>query len=100
ATVAGGGELDTSNDSASDVTAIYEADMIITMFLGSPLSQGQGFASYFLTVKNVGTAPSTGLVTVVDALPTGLTATNMTGGGWSCTLATLTCTRSDALAAG
>jgi len=100
ATVAGGGELDTSNDSASDLTTINEADLTIVMFLGSPLSQGQGFASYFLSVRNVGTAASTGLVTVADALPSGLTATNISGSGWSCTLATLTCTRSDALAGG
>jgi len=100
ATVAGGGELDTTNDSASDLTTINEADLTLTMFLGSPLSQGQGFALYFISVRNSGTASSAGLVTVTDALPSGLTATNINGSGWSCTLATLTCTRSDALAAG
>jgi len=100
ATVAGGGELDTSNDGASDDTTINEADLTISMFRGTPLSQGQGFASYFLNVKNVGTAPSNGQVTVVDALPSGLTATNINGSGWTCTLATLTCTRSDALPGG
>jgi len=100
ATVAGGGELDTSNDGASDDTTINEADLTISMFRGTPLSQGQGFASYFLNVKNVGTAPSSGQVTVIDALPSGLTATNINGSGWSCTLVTLTCTRSDALPGG
>jgi uncharacterized repeat protein (TIGR01451 family) len=100
ATVAGGGELDTSNDGASDITTINEADLTISMFLGSLLSQGQTFASYFISVHNSGTAATSGLVTVVDTLPTGLTATNINGGGWSCTLATLTCTRSDALAGG
>ncbi len=100
ATVAGGGELDTSNDGASDVTTINETDLTITMFLGSPLSQGQGFASYFMSIRNIGTLPSTGLVTVVDTLPSGLTATTINGSGWSCTLATLTCTRSDPLAGG
>ena len=39
-------------------------------------------------------------MTVVDTLPSGLTATALAGTGWSCTLGTLTCTRSDALAAG
>ena len=39
-------------------------------------------------------------MTLVDTLPGGLTATAITGTGWSCTLATRTCTRSDALAAG
>jgi hypothetical protein len=37
------------------------------------------------------------LVTVVDTLPTGLTATAMTGTGWTITLGTLTATRADAL---
>ena len=40
-----------------------------------------------------------GTVTVVDTLPAGLTATALAGTGWTCTLATLTCTRSDVLAA-
>src|SRR5262249_26693656 len=84
ATVAGRGELDTSNDGASDPTVIKEPALTINMFRGTPLSQGQGFASYFLNVQNAGTAPSPGLVTVVDALPSGLTATNINGGGWMC----------------
>src|SRR5207253_1513443 len=54
---------------------------------------------YTITVTNSGTGPSSGTVTVVDTLPAGLTATAIGGGGWSCTLATLTCTRSDVLAA-
>ncbi|HSP17685.1 MAG TPA: hypothetical protein VLV78_23270 [Thermoanaerobaculia bacterium] len=37
-------------------------------------------------------------VTVADTLPAGLTATATSGTGWTCTLATLTCTRNDALA--
>src|SRR5437762_9335486 len=35
---------------------------------------------------------------MADTLPTGLTATAISGTGWTCTLGTLTCTRSDALA--
>src|SRR5215469_9093578 len=37
---------------------------------------------------------------MMDTLPTGLTATAIGGTGWSCVLATLTCSRSDVLAAG
>ena len=37
---------------------------------------------------------------MADTLPVGLTATAISGTGWACTLATLTCTRSDALASG
>ena len=39
-------------------------------------------------------------MTVVDTLPGGLTATGLTGTGWTCTLGDVSCTRSDALAAG
>ncbi|WTE54675.1 DUF11 domain-containing protein [Streptomyces sp. NBC_01620] len=38
--------------------------------------------------------------TVTDTLPTGLTAASLSGTGWTCTLATLTCTRSNTLAPG
>jgi len=101
ATVSGGGELDTSNNRASDATTINEPDLKMGMFIGTPLAQGQGFASYFLTVQNVGTAAASGLVTVVDALPSGLTAININGGSsWSCTLATLTCTSTLAVPGG
>src|SRR5262249_48921624 len=47
-----------------------------------------------------GNGTSTGTVTVSDALPAGLTATALSGSGWSCTLSPLACTRSDALASG
>ena len=43
-------------------------------------------------------AASSGIVTVTDALPAGLTATSISGTGWTCTLSTLTCTRTDGLA--
>jgi hypothetical protein len=53
-----------------------------------------------LVVKNAGFLGTSGTVTAVDALPAGLTASAITGAGWTCTLATLTCTRADALAPG
>jgi hypothetical protein len=40
------------------------------------------------------------MVTVIDTLPGGLAATAMTGAGWDCMLASLTCTRADVLASG
>jgi len=63
-------------------------------------TQGQVGAEYTLSVKNNGPDASTGTVTVTDSLPTGLTATAISGTGWNCVLATLTCDRSDSLAAG
>ncbi|MFE4749668.1 beta-propeller fold lactonase family protein [Streptomyces mirabilis] len=57
--------------------------------------------TYTITVGNTGPGPTNGsTVTVHDILPAGLTATHITGTGWSCTRSTLTCTRSDVLPAG
>ncbi|MGJ0153883.1 hypothetical protein ACR3S4_10980 [Streptomyces sp. CH8.1] len=52
-------------------------------------------------VGNAGHGPTNGsTVTVQDVLPQGLTAVSMSGTGWTCSVATLSCTRSDVLAAG
>lgn len=57
--------------------------------------------TYTIGVSNVGPAASQGLVTISDTLPTGLTYVSATGTGGSCSQSagTVTCTRSDALAA-
>jgi len=105
ATVSGGGETNTANNSASDPTTVLAPDMIVSKqhagaFNGS-FFQGETGATYSIFVSNNGNLASLGTVTVVDTLPaTGLTATDISGTGWSCTLATLTCTRSDVLTPG
>ena len=99
-TVSGGPELSTSNDTASDLTTIAPpADLSIASSHSANFTQGQTGASYTLIASNIAAGPTSGTVTVVDTLPTGLTATSMTGIGWACTLATATCTRSDVLGA-
>ncbi len=102
ATVSGGGETNTANDSSSDPTNVTQLapDLTIAKSHSGNPQQGQVGFTYTLTVKNVGLNPTSGTVSVVDTLPAGMTATAISGTGWSCTLATLTCTRSDALAAG
>jgi hypothetical protein len=57
-------------------------------------------ASYTIWVSNAGQFSITSGVTVVDQLPAGFTATAISGSGWTCTLASLTCTRADSLAQG
>jgi uncharacterized repeat protein (TIGR01451 family)/uncharacterized repeat protein (TIGR02543 family) len=103
ASVAGGGETNTANDDASDVTAITPAailpDLTIAKSHTGDFVQG-GIGTYKLDVSNVGSDASSGTVTVTDNPPASLTITDMSGTGWSCTVATATCTRSDALAAG
>ncbi|HVH34525.1 MAG TPA: Ig-like domain repeat protein, partial [Tahibacter sp.] len=101
ATVSGGGQINTANDNASDATTITPvSDLAITKMHVGTFTQGQTGAVYTIVANNAGAGPTSGTVTVTDTLPSGLTATAISGTGWTCTLGTLTCTRSDALAAG
>jgi len=98
ATVSGGGDSSTFNNTASDFTVISRPDLNIAKTHLGIFTLNQVGAAYTLAVSNIGFAGSTvGTVTVVDTLPAGLTATAITGTGWNCTLASVTCTRSDAL---
>jgi uncharacterized repeat protein (TIGR01451 family) len=72
------------------------------------LNNGQA-TTYALTVSNQGGGPSTGVTTVVDVLPAGITVTDgavalggAQGALWACNAATntLTCTTATVLAAG
>jgi uncharacterized repeat protein (TIGR01451 family) len=74
------------------------SDLTISKTHVGSFTQGQSGALYSITVSNSGTASTSGMVTVVDTLPAGLTATAISGTGWTCTLASFTCTRTDALA--
>jgi hypothetical protein len=98
-TVSGGGETNTANDTATDPTTVLPqfVDFSISVAHPTGFTQGQIGATYFVNVVNVGTIASSGLVTVTNSLPASLTPTAIGGFGWTCTLSTLTCTRSDAL---
>jgi mucin-19 len=85
---------------ASASIAVLTADLTITKSHVGDFKQGQTGAMYSITASNQGTAATVGAVTVVDNLPSALTATAFGGTGWTCVLGTLTCTRSDALAIG
>ena len=74
-------------------------DLTISKTHAGGFVQGQIGAIYKITVANSGGAATSGTVTVNDALPAALFPTAIGGPGWTCTLATLTCTRTDALAA-
>ena len=101
-TVSGGGETNTSNDSASDVTTIGSVpDLTITKSHTGSFTQG-GTGSYTITAKNSGNASTSGTVTVSDVVPTGLTPTAAAGTGWTCGISsqTVTCTNTTVVAAG
>ena len=93
-----GGTATSANDFT--VTASAVADLTITSTHSGSLTQGDAADVYTLLVANVGGAASSGIVTVTDLLPGGLTATAIAGTGWTNDLATLTATRSDSLGAG
>ena len=76
------------------VTAVNGPDLSVTKtHTGTFFRNTPG--TYTLTAAN-----TSGTVTVTDTLPSGLSATAISGTGWSCTLSSLTCTRTDALASG
>src|SRR5205085_2295422 len=92
-TVSGGGDTTPANNTASDPTTItvtvLPPDLSITKTHTGNFSQGQIGATYAITVTNSGTGPTSAPVTVVDTLPAGLTATAVSGSGWSCDVTTL-----------
>ncbi len=87
------------NDSASATITAFAPDLTITKSHTDPFVRGRT-NTYSLLVSNVGTAPTSGLVTVTDTVPAGLTPTLASGTGWSCGVVaqTVSCTRADALA--
>jgi uncharacterized repeat protein (TIGR01451 family) len=103
ATISGGGEpaYNNGNNSASDPTTVNGIpDLTIAKTHTGNFTQGQSGVTYSITVTNSGTAATSGTVTVTDTLPSGLTATGISGVGWICNLGSLTCTRSNALPVG
>jgi hypothetical protein len=92
-----------SGNQATATIDVNAPDLAITKTHVGQFTRGQTGAQYTITVSNVGFGPTTGTVTVVDTLPNvvnTLVPTDISGTGWTCTLATLTCTRADALTSG
>ena len=88
-----------TQSNTANLTVNPPADLTVTKTHTGNFTQGDTAKTYTITAANSGGSPTSGTVTVVDALPSGLTATAISGTNWNCTLATLTCTRTDALAA-
>lgn len=82
----------------SSVTVLGSDMTVDKSHQGDLLAGGTG--NYTLKVTNSGNQATRGLVSVTDQLPEGLTADAISGDGWNCELATLTCSRSDRLESG
>jgi uncharacterized repeat protein (TIGR01451 family) len=94
----------TENNTAETTTSVIGVpDLTINKTHSGNFTAGQP-GSYTITVSNIGGGPSTGLVTVTDTVPVGLTPTGPTGlhNGWNCTIngQTVTCERVDVLPEG
>jgi uncharacterized repeat protein (TIGR01451 family) len=85
-----------------DLGSVLAVDLRITKSHVGNFTQGQTNAQYTVTVRDSGNVATSGVVTMLDTLPAGLTPTAATGTGWTCGIVgqVVTCTRSDALASG
>jgi uncharacterized repeat protein (TIGR01451 family) len=97
--VSGGGAAGTGT--GTDPTAVGQLPALVTSgypaadgILYAPFTRGgPGVNTYTITVANDGYAATIGPVTFQADLPGGLTATSVSAdGGWTCEVATLTCT--------
>jgi uncharacterized repeat protein (TIGR01451 family) len=103
---AGSAGTSMTNATLSQVTGLQSAalcspDMTISKTHTGNFTRGSS-ASYNITASNISTLGATsGVVTVDDTLPAGLTPTSATGTGWTCSISgqTVSCVRSDSLAA-
>jgi uncharacterized repeat protein (TIGR01451 family) len=87
-------------DSVTVLLGVLAPVLGVSMTHSGNFSPGDTGRTYTITVMNIGPAPPAGPINVTDTLPTGLSATAIGGSGWNCILATLTCTRADAVATG
>ena len=103
-TVVGGGSvLARASDPTTIAATTTSPVLAITKSHAGNFTQGQQAANYTVTVSNGANAgPTSGTVTVTDAIPAGLTLAGISGTGWTCGAPNPanTCTRADVLNGG
>ncbi len=105
AIVSGGGETNTTNDTATDPTMVVQAPDLTIVKRAASAFDRPGTGTFSIDVTNVGAQATDGTVTVTDTLPAGLVPLRVVSNGWNCTIGSpirqaVSCTRADALAAG
>lgn len=100
ATVATPGDWNPANDYVLDESPVQPVVDLALAISSSDLFPEGGTGVYSLTVSNLGSFPATGVVTVTDSLPTGLTFAGQSGEGWTCAAngQDVTCGNSEPLA--
>src|SRR5947208_719809 len=102
ATVNTAGDPYAANNTASDLTAVGGAPDLAMAKRHTAAFVDGATGTYTLVVTNVGTAVTTGLITVTDPLPAGLSFVSGSGAGWSFPAAggTVTATHNGPIVAG
>jgi uncharacterized repeat protein (TIGR01451 family) len=78
ASVSGGGQVNTANDTASDpTTVVSSADLRLTKTVSNPTPTINQNVTFTITLDNAGPTDATG-ITVLDQLPAGLTFVSAT----------------------
>jgi uncharacterized repeat protein (TIGR01451 family) len=95
---------ESNNENALAVsTVVTTADVTVDLVQNAAFQAGDQTASYTITVTNTGTGATSGLVTLSDVLPAGLSAMSLSGNGWTIVQgsgSSVSASRSDALPAG
>lgn len=92
--------LSSAGNAGQDVTTAGATgpDLSISLTHTSAFLRGQTNAVYLIRVTNEGGTQTSGMISVIETMPSGVTITSMYGPGWSCL--SNTCNRSDALQPG
>jgi uncharacterized repeat protein (TIGR01451 family) len=96
------GRTGAGNNTSSVNTTVITPDLRVTKSHAGSFTVGTN-GVYTITVDNtLGAAPTSGVITVTDTLPTGLTFVSATGTGWACASAppAVTCTSAGVIPAG
>ena len=100
ATVSGGGEISTSPAASDSTTINPPPDLTIASAHAGNFTQGDAADLYTIAVTNSGTGPTVGTATVVGYVPRRPDGHGQAARAGRVDLATVTATRSDAMAAG
>jgi len=103
-TYPGGTVTHAYNPTSFDLTAVTPATANLKLLMNGPATAGAGTPiSYTIDVSNLGPDPTSGVITVVDTLPAGVSGASGSGTGWTCGGAaggTITCTNPGPLTSG
>ncbi|HMC71691.1 MAG TPA: DUF11 domain-containing protein, partial [Mycobacteriales bacterium] len=92
------------NPTSFNLTAVTPATADLKLLMNGPAAANAASPiSYTINISNLGPDPTSGVITVVDTLPAGVSAASASGTGWTCGApsgGTITCTNPGPLTSG